>query len=187
MWGWEWAGRTRKIDLYVYIVYRRAEAWHMTDTNTLYLTTEWFGRDGWMEHNAKVEYTEGQRVVEVVDDLCQTWQPWWLPSELAYGVIMAQDGVADDEWPEHAPRGLQWVVKKPWRADMTMGELFDGVEKKDNERYFLVISKLDLRTKHTGAGEQQVARENVEKAVHWLSDLYVVDGMLRQLKRALVE
>ena len=158
----------------------------MADRDTLYLTTEWFGRDGWMEHNAKVVYRQGQRVAEIVDDLCQTWQPMWLPSELAYGVIRAQDGVADDEWPEHAPRGLQWAVSataKPWRAGMTMGELFDGVEKKEDERYFLVISKLDLRRKHTGGGEQQAARENVERAVHWLRDLYVVDGMLRQLRR----
>ena len=135
-----------------------------------------------MEHNAKEEYTEGQRVVEVVDDLCQTWEPWWLPSELAYGVIRAQDGVADDEWPEHAPSGLKWAVNKPYRDGMTMGELFAGVEKREDERFFLVISKLDLRRKHTG-GVGEHAREDVEKAVHWLSELYVVDGMLRQLKR----
>ena len=154
----------------------------MADTNTLYLTTEWFGTEGWMEHNAKEEYTEGQRVAEVLDELSDTLHGWDV-GQVGYGVIRAQDGVADDAWPAHAPRGLQWAVKKPWRADMTMGELFDGVEKKEDERYFLVISKLDLRRKHTGGGEQQVARENVEKAVHWLSELYVVGGMLRQLKR----
>ena len=63
-----------------------------------------------------------------------------------------------------------------------MEELFAGVQKKENERYFLVISKLDVKTKHIGEGYQQVARENVEKAVGWLSGLYLVDGMLRQLK-----
>ena len=119
--------------------------------------------------------------MEIVDELCQTWQPWWKMSELAYGVIKAQDGLADDEWPEHAPSGLKWVGSG-MRAGMTMGELFEMVEKKENERYFLVISKLDVKTKHSGEGEHQVARENVEKAVHWLSGLYLVKGMLRQLK-----
>jgi len=153
----------------------------MVDTETLYLTTEWFSRDGWMEHNAKVAYRKEQTVVEIVDELCQTWQSMWLPSELAYGVIIEQDGVPDDEWPVHAPSGLKWVGRS-WRADITMEELFAGVEKKENERYFLVISKLDVKTKHIGEGEQQVARENVERAVYWLRDLYVVQGMLRQLK-----
>ena len=151
----------------------------MVDAETLYLTTEWFGTDGWMEHNAKVPYRKDQRVVELVDDLCQT--PLWLPSELAYGVIIAQDGVADDEWPEHAPSGLKWVGRS-WRPDITMKELFSGVQKKENERYLLVISKLDLTKKHIGEGEQKVARENVEKAVGWLSGLYLVKGLLRQLK-----
>ncbi len=140
-----------------------------------------------MEHNAKVEYEKGQRVVEIVDDLCQTWQPMWLPSELAYGVIKAQDDVQDDEWPDHAPRELRWVVsvEKPWRREMTVEELFEGVNKRQNERFFLVITKLDLKTVRSGEGvEEQVARANVERAVHWLSRLYLdVNGMLRQLKR----
>ena len=154
----------------------------MTDRDTLYLTTEWFGTEGWMEHNAKVEYTEGQRVAEVLDELSDTWHGWDR-GQVGYGVIRAQDGVADGAWPEHAPRGLKWLVKKPYRDGMTVGELFAGVEKREDERFFLVISKLDLRRKHTGGGEQEFVRENVEKAVHWLSELYVVDGMLRQLKR----
>ena len=157
----------------------------MVDTETMYLTTEWFGSEGWMEHNAKVAYRNEQRVVEIVDNLCQTWQPMWLPSELAYGVIKAQDGVSDDEWPEHAPRELQWAVteEKPWRRAMTVEELFDGVNLRQNERFFLVITKLDLTTKHSGPmPTDKDAREKVENAVYWLHGLYLdVKGQLRQL------
>ena len=160
-------------------------AWRMADADTaaLYLTTEWFGTQGWMEHNCAVEYTEGQRVAEILDELSNTLHGWRV-DQVGYGVIRAQDGVADDAWPAHAPRGLEWVVKgkNGWRGEMTVGELFAGVEKRADERYFLVISKLDLRTTHAGEGEQQVARENVARAVHWLRGLYVVEGMLRQLK-----
>ena len=64
-----------------------------------------------------------------------------------------------------------------------MEELFAGVTLKENERFFLVISKLDLRTKHTGEGfVEQEKRERVEQAVHWLSGLYLVKGLLRDLK-----
>ena len=162
------------------MIYKRADASRMVDTETMYLTTEWFGSEGWMEHNAKVAYRNEQRVVEIVDNLCQTM---WLPSELAYGVIIAQDQVPDDEFPQHAPTGLKWVGRS-LREDITMEELFAGVEKKENERYFLVISKLDVKTKHIGEQEyQKDMRENVEKAVHWLKDLYLVNNMLRQLKR----
>ena len=99
-------------------------------------------------------------------------------------MIRAEDGVADGAWPAHAPRGLAWLVngrngKRLWRNGMTVGALFAGVEKRADERWFLVISKLDVRRKHVG-----VARENVERAVGWLGGLYVVEGMLRQLKRA---
>ncbi len=101
-------------------------------------------------------------------------------------MIRAQDGVADDAWPAHAPRGLQWLVnrKQGWRRGMTVGALFAGVEKRADERWFLVISKLDVRKKHVGGGAAKVARENVERVVAWLGGLYVVEGMLRQLKRA---
>ena len=145
----------------------------------MYVTTEWFGTDGWMEHNCRVECEKGATVESVVDELCQSED--WLSSELAYGVIKIQDDLADDEWPEHGPRELRWVGKA-WHAGITMEELFAGVELKENERYFLVISKLDVKTKHIGEGEQQVARENVEKAVGWLSGLYLVKGLLRELK-----
>jgi hypothetical protein len=160
----------------------------MADNETLYLTTEWFGSEGWHEHNCAVEYTEGQRVAEILDELSDTWHGWEL-GQVAYGVIRAEDGVAEDGWPAHAPRGLEWVVngkngKKRWRNGMTVGQLFAGVEKRADERWFLVISKLDLRRKHVGGDAAKVARENVERAVGWLSGLYVVEGMLRQLKRA---
>jgi hypothetical protein len=80
----------------MYIVYRRAEAWRMADRDTLYLTTEWFGTEGWMEHNAKVEYIEGQGVAELLDELSDTLHGWDC-GQVGYGVIRAQDGVADDE------------------------------------------------------------------------------------------
>ncbi len=104
-------------------------------------------------------------------------------------MIRAEDGVADDAWPAHAPRGLAWLAngrngRRLWRHGMTVGAMFAGVEKRADERWFLVISKLDVRKKHVGGGEAKVARENVERAVAWLGGLYVVEGMLRQLKRA---
>ena len=149
----------------------------------MYVTTEFFGRDGWMEHNCRVECEKGQTVASVVDELCQTWQPWWLPSELAYGVIKIQDGLADDEWPEHAPSGLKWMGKS-WYAGITMEALFAGVELKEHERYFLVISKLDVKTQHVGPMPvEEDTRLGVQNAVWWLRSLYRdVNGMLRDLK-----
>ena len=113
----------------------------------MYVTTEWFGTDGWMEHDCRVECDKGQTVASVVDELCQSAD--WRPSELAYGVIIADDGVSDSEWPVNAPRELRWVGKA-WRAGMTMEALFAGMELKEHERFFLVISKLDVKTKHIG-------------------------------------
>ena len=154
----------------------------MTHTTQMLVTTEWFGRDGWMSHEERVAY-EGQSVEDFVNEWTEDWQPFWNVSELGYGVIIAQDGVADDEWPEHAPSGLKWAVNKPYRVGMTMQELFAGVHKKENERYFLVMSLLDVKTKHIGEGCPETARYNVEKAVGWLDGLYRdVNGMLRQLK-----
>jgi hypothetical protein len=102
-------------------------------------------------------------------------------------VIKAQDDVEDDEWPEHGPRELRWEVseEKPWRGEMTVEELFAGVKLRPDERFFLVISKIDLRKVHSGeTPESVVARENVSKTVYWLRGLYRdVNGMLRQLKR----
>ncbi len=139
-----------------------------------------------MEHNCAVAYTEGQSVAEILDELSDTWHGWEI-GQVAYGVIRAEDGVADGALPAHAPRGLQWLVnrKNGWRKGMTVAELFAGVEKRADERYFLVISKLDLRRKHVGEGVQEVARKNVERAVGWLHDLYMdrVTHMLRDLKR----
>ena len=54
----------------------------------MYVTTEWFGREGWMEHNCRVECEKGATVASVVDELCQS--ELWSPSELAYGVIIAE-------------------------------------------------------------------------------------------------
>ena len=155
----------------------------MTHTTQMLVTTEWFGRDGWMSHEERVAY-EGQSVEDFVNEWTEDWQPFWNVSELGYGVIIAQDGVADDEWPEHAPSGLKWAVNKPYRVGMTMQELFAGVHKKENERYFLVYSKLDVGTKHSGVVDEGIsATERVQNAMYWLRGLYLdVNGMLRQLK-----
>ena len=147
----------------------------------MYVTTEWFGRDGWMAHNCRVECEQGATVESVVDELCQS--ELWSPSELAYGVIIADDGVSDSEWPVNAPRELRWVGQA-WRAGMTMEALFAGVELKEHERYFLVISKLDVKTQHVGPMPvEEDTRLGVQNAVWWLRSLYRdVNGMLRELK-----
>ena len=54
------------------------------DTATLYLTTEWFGTEGWMEHNCAVTYTEGQRVEEILDELSDTCHGWEI-GQVGYG------------------------------------------------------------------------------------------------------
>jgi hypothetical protein len=76
-------------------------------------------------------------------------------------------------------------VNKPLRVGMTLAQLFAGVDKKDDERFFLVISKLDVKTKHVGTPEEDDNRQCVETTVHWLHGLYFdkLTGMLRQLKR----
>ena len=79
----------------------------MADTTQMVVTTEWFGTTGWMQHECRVECGKRQTVASVVDELCQS--ELWHVSELAYGVILAQDDVPDSEWPEHAPSGLKWA------------------------------------------------------------------------------
>ena len=135
-----------------------------------------------MCHEEHVAY-EGQTVEDFVNRWAQTWQPMWSVSEIGYGVIRAQDGLASGDWPEHAPSGLKWVGKA-WHAGMTMEELFAGVALKENERFFLVISKLDVKTKHIGPMPvEEDTRLGVQNAVYWLSGLYRdVNGMLRDLK-----
>ena len=56
-----------------------------------------------MEHNARVAYRQGQRVEEIVHELC-LFHGGWRADELGYGVIRAQDGLDDSERPVHAPR-----------------------------------------------------------------------------------
>ena len=154
----------------------------MAHTTQMLVTTEWFGTTGWMQHECRVVCDKRQTVASVVYALCQS--ELWSPSELAYGVIIADDEVADDEWPEHGPSGLKWVVNKPWREGITMEELFDDVYLKANERFFLVYSKLDVGTKHSGVVDEGIsATERVKNAMYWLRGLYLdVNGMLRQLK-----
>ncbi len=144
-------------------------------------------RDGGLDGAQKTCGVRGRTVKSVVDELCQSelWSPW----DVAYGVIIAQDDIKGDEWPEHAPRELRCAVseEKPWRREMTVEELFAGValKMKKNERFFLVYTKLDLRTVHSGeTPESEVARDNVSKAVWWLRSLYLnTEGKLRRLKR----
>ncbi len=121
-----------------------------------YLTTEWFGREGWMEHNCRVAYREGQTVRYVVDELMQTWAPLWDHRNLAYGAIKIQDGLADDEWPDHGPTQLRWVVNREhgWDMGLTVEQLFAEVVLAPDERFLLVMSELDLLAVHAPEGEE---------------------------------
>jgi len=95
--------------------------------------------------------------------------------DIAYGVKIIEPGVA---WTIR-PSRLKWVMNRPWHEHMTMQELFHNVPKADNERYYIVVSKLDVKTKYT---DQTVVRR-VHNAVYWLNDLYRdMQGRLRSLK-----
>jgi hypothetical protein len=94
--------------------------------------------------------------------------------EIAYGVKRIEPGMA---WTI-PPRRLMWVNNRPWTENMTMQELFRDVHKADNERYYIVVSRLDVKTKYTNPTDVQ----RVQNAVYWLKDLYCnVNGMLRSL------
>jgi hypothetical protein len=96
--------------------------------------------------------------------------------EIAYGVKIKEPGVA---WTI-PPSRLMWVNKRPWTENMTMQELFHDVPKADNERYYIVVSRLDVKTKHTNPTYVQ----RVHNAVYWLNDLYRdMNGMLRSLRQ----
>jgi hypothetical protein len=94
--------------------------------------------------------------------------------EIAYGVKIKEPGMA---WTI-PPSRLKWVNNRPWTENMTMQELFRDVPKADNERYYIVVSRLDVKTKYTNP--TYVLR--VHNAVYWLKDLYCdINGMLRSL------
>ena len=148
----------------------------MTDSNTLsvkrqalWVKTEMVGLNGGITHR-KIIYHAGQKVSVILDAQWGTGE--WKPDQLGYGVMRDDRRVA--------PAKLQWAVQinKPWN-DPTMQELFASVPLKEHECYYLVISKLDLKTQLREADD----REEVEESVYWLRDLYLVDGLLRQLKR----
>jgi hypothetical protein len=160
----------------------------------LYLTTEWFGRQGQMEHNCRVAYRAGQTVRYIVDDLMQTWAPLWDHENLAYGVIKIQDGLEDDEWPEHRSTQLRWVVNRRngWDMGLTVEQLFADVVLAADERFLLVMSALELGVVHAPEGEaasltEVCEREDVHGAAYWLYDLYFETGKLRQRKRGASE
>ena len=136
---------------------------------TLLVKTEKVGRKGDIRHTSGW-YHAGQKVSAILDE---QWGPGqWGPDQLGYGVMRY-----DRRLP---PAKLQWAVQinKPWN-DPTMQELFASVPLKEHECYYLVISKLDLKIQLREADD----REEVEESVYWLRDLYLVDGLLRQLKR----
>ncbi len=123
-------------------------------------------------------------------------------------MIKVEDGVGEDALPRCAPRGLRWLRARPECAGvvgvyepgrnhwprtarqllytLTVGQLFAGVEKREDERFFVVLSKLDLRTVWPVGSEQ---RADVTAAVHWLQDLYLdpLTKLLRDLKHEFVE
>ena len=151
----------------------------------LTVATEWFSRDGTFAHYELQRHADDATVREVAEELTQTWQPQWKAENLAYGVIKRDVGARDDRLPPHAPTRLQWEAQHPgWRTGMTMRELFAGVEKKADERWLLVDTELDLRgsdaeTEAETEAERTARRARVATAVHWLRDLYLVDGQLR--------
>jgi hypothetical protein len=151
----------------------------MTDANILYVSLEAVGSTGRQCHISAVPYTEIETVASIVPELVRT--PWnYL--ELAYVVKRIEP---DEEW-KIRPSYLKWVKReKQWYKDMTMKELFDGVELEENERHYLVATRLDVKTKHYPP-DQYNDRVRVENAVYWLNDLYLevagMTGMLRDLR-----
>ncbi len=177
-------------------------------TEPEYLTTEWFAAEGHHGHHCNVPYRAEQLVENLVDQLTG-WQRdaqgnrTWLAEEVAYGVIKVEDEVGEDALPRCAPRALRWLRARPecvyepgrnrWPRTarellytLTVGQLFEGVEKREDERFFVVLSKLDLRTVWPVGSEQ---RADVTAAVQWLQDLYLdpVTKLLRDLKPDFVE
>lgn len=144
----------------------------MTDASTLYVSLELVGSTGRRWHTSALLYTGGETVHSIVKQMCHTPCNYL---EFAYGVKRIEPGV---EWTIR-PSRLKWVVNKPWRAGMTMQELFHNVPKAENERYYLVMSRLDLKTKPT----DPIGVVALPNAVYWLKDLYVdINGKLRDLK-----
>ncbi len=136
---------------------------------TLLVKTETVGLKGAITHKSGW-YHAGQKVSAILD---AQWGPGqWGPDQLGYGVMRY-----DRRLP---PAKLQWAVQinKPWN-DPTMQELFTSVPLKEGECYYLVISKLDVKTQWIDADD----KAEVEHCVYWLRDLYLVNGLLRQLKR----
>ena len=113
-------------------------------------------------------YSPGQKVSSVLNEVWGERQ--WRPELLGYGVQKKTD-------KRYPPTSLRWS-SRPW-SDPTMQELFCSLSLQEGERYYLVVSELDVKTKHPTDGEYT---QYVRDAVYWLSDLYLVDGLLRQLK-----
>ena len=115
-----------------------------------------------------VTYAPGQKVSSLLNEAWGEHQ--WRPELLGYGVQKKTD-------KRYPPTSLRWS-SRPWN-DPTMQELFGSLSLVEGERYYLVVSELDVTTKHPIDGEYT---QYVHDAVYWLSDLYLVDGLLRQLK-----
>ncbi len=94
-----------------------------------------------VEENGDVESTGWMyRADESVYALMEKTASWWnwRTYKLAYGKTRRLFS---------APTQVQWAreMSEEDLKGMTMGDLFAGVEKEDDERYFLMISKLKER------------------------------------------
>jgi hypothetical protein len=125
--------------------------------------------------------------VASVLDAC--WGPHaWTPAQLACGVQRSDRRVP--------PGQLQWATNiiSPWDGAITMQALFAraGIQPQEPIRHYLVVSRLDVKTKHgvpvppnaEAAYRAKFATEDVEHATYWLAGLYLdQQGRLRQLKK----
>ncbi len=139
----------------------------------LYVMIEWVDRTG-DRFRTTMTYVDRASVASLVETYhaCNYL-------EIAYGVKRIEPGVT---WTI-PPSQLVWVKTRPVTENMTMQTLFRDVPKADNERYYIVMSRLDVKTKHTNPTD----RERVHNAVYWLKNLYpTLQGRLDSLRDLLV-
>jgi hypothetical protein len=150
-----------------------------------FMSVEIVGSSGRRWHNRALTYTLEETVDSIVGIMCHAS---WTSLELAYGVKRIEPGM---NWTIR-PSGLQWVVnKRGWHAGMTIEALFRDVPKADNERYYIVMTRLNVKNQAMVTAHVPTdpwASVNVPESVYWLNDLYRdLDGLLRGLQRIAVE
>jgi len=108
------------------------------------------------------------RVSDVIDD---AWGPTlWHPSQVGYGAQQLNRNIR--------PRGLRWADSEnaPW-SDPIMQDMFGDASLADDETYYLVVSRLNLRSTH--------ARRQIGDTVWYLGDLYRdANGGLANMRRS---